>query len=217
MYADEDALADGGLDAGSWRAERVVVLERPMGRLFAAVVEVEAIDPADGGRGGRRVVACVRDVAWDLVRACVFATGDCGLVEAVGGTNLLGAEDIDLGLVNLLDVVVGRRFFACSGCFSALFCGTVLWAAMLFDRSRPNIPELGLLLAPVVVVVLVDVEGMPLRAPIVPARVRVAAPVVVVVVVADEEPPNFGSLLGEWSRDSAAAAPFLSARPSWPS
>lgn len=64
-----EVLAADEVEGFSWRAARVVVvLERPTGRLLAAVaavavVEVEAIDPADGGRGGRKVVAFVRDVA----------------------------------------------------------------------------------------------------------------------------------------------------------
>lgn len=41
-------------------------LERPIRRrlfVVVVVVDVEAIDSAEGGRGGRRVVAVVREVA----------------------------------------------------------------------------------------------------------------------------------------------------------
>lgn len=58
---------------------------RPTGRLLVAVavvvaVEAETIDPADGGRGGRRLVAGVNDVAANLVRECLTVTGDSVLV-----------------------------------------------------------------------------------------------------------------------------------------
>lgn len=212
-----EVLAEDEADGCSWRTGRVVVLERPNGRLLAVVavvvvVDVEAIDPADGGRGGRRVVALVRDVAWDFVRECDLVTGDCGFAveeaavvkdrgreEVVGES--LGAEDMDFGLASLVDVVVGRTVLAgCSACSVASFCVAGLRVARLFDRSRPKMPEFGLLLVPVVEVV--EVEGIPLRAPVVPARVRVA----VVMVVVEEEEPNFGSLLGELVRGSVVVA-----------
>lgn len=63
-------------------------------------------------------------------------------------------------------------------------------------EGTPKMPEFGRLLVPVVVVP--ELEGRPLRAPVVPARVRVAAAVVIVVA----EEPNFGSLLGELTRGS---------------
>lgn len=220
-------LVDDETEACSWRTERLLVLKRPTGRLLAAVavvvvVDVEAVDPTDGGRGGRRVVVLVRDVAWDFVRACVLVTGDRGLAidvvavvvegpgrDAIVDASLVGAEDMDLGLVSLLDMVGGRTVLAGSACSAASFCFAGLRVGMLLDRSRPKMPEFGLLLEPEVVVV--DVEGIPVRAPVVPARVRVA---VAAVAAVDDEGPNFGSLLGELSLVSVMAALLLFPRSS---
>lgn len=181
------------------------------------VVDVEAVDPADGGRGGRRVVALVRDVAWDFVRACVLVTGDRGFAvdvvavvvedpgrDAIVDASLVGAEDMDLGLVSLLDIVGGRTVLGGSTSSVASFCVAGLRVSRLLDRSRLKMPEFGLLLEPEVVVV--DVEGIPVRAPVVPARACVA---VAAVAAVDDEDPNFGSLLGELSRVSVMAALLL--------
>lgn len=147
------------------------------------------------------------------MRACVFATGDCGfgvevvaVVEAPGRDEVVGmsfgAEDMDLGLISLLDVDIGRTVLAGSGCSAASVCVAGLRAAMLLDRSRPKMPEFGLLLVPAIVVA-VEVEGIPLRAPVVPARGRVVVAVAVAVIAED---PNFGSLLGELVRGSVVVA-----------
>lgn len=149
------------------------------------------------------------------MRACVFATGDCGfdvevvaVVEAPGRDEVVGmsfgAEDMDLGLISLLDVDIGRTVLAGSGCSAASVCVAGLRAAMLLDRSRPKMPEFGLLLVPAIVVA-VEVEGIPLRAPVVPARDRVVVAVAVAVAVIAED-PNFGSLLGELVRGSVVVA-----------
>lgn len=80
------ALAEEVADGWRWwDARAATALARPTGRLlvavvFVVVVDVEATDPADGGRGGRRVVAEVNDVAVDLVRECCAVTGDSGFV-----------------------------------------------------------------------------------------------------------------------------------------
>lgn len=89
-----EVLAEEDPETCRWCADRVVrVLDRPTGLLLAApaavaaavvvVVDVEAIDPAEGGRGGRRTVAGVRAVAVDFARVCAFVRVGCVLVGEV--------------------------------------------------------------------------------------------------------------------------------------
>lgn len=99
-------------------AERAVtVLDRAGGFLLAAVVAVVvavgavvvdvegAWDPADGGRGGRRTVAAVSDVADDFARVCVdlmlAVFGDV-VSEAEGREEVVGESLEEAGLVSLV-------------------------------------------------------------------------------------------------------------------
>lgn len=203
--------------ACSWRTERAWGLRRPRGRLLAAVavvvvVEAEAVEPTDGGRGGRKVVELVRAVAWDFARVCVLVGGGCGLgvvvvvvegpgLEARLDASLVGAEDMDLGLVSLLDMERGRAGLVGAGFAVVSFCVVaglrVVVVAVLLDRSRPKMAECGLLLVPEAAVV--EVEGIAVRA-------------VVAVAVLEAEVPNLGSLLGELSRVSAVGALLVVSR-----
>lgn len=214
----EALLVGDKAGACSWRTERAWGLRRPRGRLLAAVavvvvVEAEAVEPADGGRGGRKVVELVRAVAWDFARVCVLVGGGCGLgvvvvvvvvegpgLEARLDASLVGAEDMDLGLVSLLDMERGRAGLVGAGCAVVSFCvvaGLRAVVAVLLDRSRPKMAECGLLLVPEAAVV--EVEGIPVRA-------------VVVVAVLEAEAPNLGSLLGELSRVSVVEALLVASR-----
>lgn len=215
----EDLLVGDKAGACSWRTERAWGLRRPRGRLLAAVavvvvVEAEAVEPADGGRGGRKVVELVRAVAWDFARVCVLVGGGCGLgvvvvvvvvegpgLEARLDASLVGAEDMDLGLVSLLDMERGRAGLVGAGCSVVSFCVVaglrVVVVAVVLDRSRPKMAECGLLLVPEAAVV--EVEGIAVRA-------------VVAVAVLEAEAPNLGSLLGELSRVSVVEALLVASR-----
>lgn len=168
-----------------------------------AVLGVDDIDPADGGRGGRKTVALVRAVAVDFARVCVFVRCSCVLVgevvaagfvsaddgeweEAVGeglekvGEGLDGADiDLDAGLVSL-PVLMGAGLVVLDGSAwsLAVLCAEGFRTATPVER--PYMPEVGRLLGPAVV-------GRPFPWPVVPARARVAM----------VEPPGFGSLLGD--------------------
>ena len=88
-------------EAGAWRcwgARVVTVLGRPIGRLLAAVAVVvvvvgEAANSVEGGRGGRRAVIEVREVAVEFARACVAFRGDCSLVVDVDGAPVDAPEE----------------------------------------------------------------------------------------------------------------------------
>lgn len=168
-------------------------------------VDVEVIDPAEGGRGGRRVVVDDNEVAIDFGRGRVVR-GDSGLaVEVVEAEGVgprgegreevvgesFGTEEMDFGLINLvLVVMVGRAGFEGSAASSAVFSVADLRVATVLERFRPNIPEFGLLLVVVA----------PPTGPAVPARGLVVV----------NGPPGFGSLLGDmlpdWSADTDADA-----------
>lgn len=208
-----EVLAEEDPETCRWCADRVVmVLDRPTGLLVAAaadavvvvavavVVDVEAIDPAEGGRGGRRTVADVRAVAFDFARACVFVRCGCVLVGVVpvasgGGSWEEAGEgfedadiDLDAGLVSLAALVaVGLVVLDGSAWSLAAICVTGFRTATVF--RRPNTPEVGRLLVPAAAAdgIAVVVDGMPFPAPMVPARVRDAT----------VEPPGLGSLVGD--------------------
>lgn len=186
------------------------MLARPIVCLVFAVAVVVVVDfePAEGGRGGRRVVAEVREVAFDLVRSCsvvrggsgfagrVFEVADVGRVddgrEAEIG-EILEVEIIDTGLESLdvVDIGRGRATPALGACSATVDCVEVLGAATVLDLLRPNIPDIGLLL--VLAAVVPDGGWIPL--PSVPVRDLVAV---------EEAAPGLGSLLGDIVRGSAA-------------
>lgn len=201
-----------------WPDRATVVLDRPTGLLFAVVavvvvVEADAIDPADGGRGGRRTVAEFRAVADDFARICVVVRGDAVRGDAVlagdgddvvfGGVALKGdgregvvgdgSEEAVAGLEEVdVDFVAGRTsLLVAMGAGLVLFEGSGCSAAgacvvgflAAMLSDQPNMPEVGLLFVPAPAA-----EGMPLALPTVAARVRVAI---------EETPGGFGSLLGD--------------------
>lgn len=186
-----------------------VVLARATGRLLAtveaevvvAIVDVDAMDPADGGRGGRVAVVEVRAVAVDfgrgrVVRGAIGLAVDeakAGLVVLVGeGRDAIPEEgfdvndDVDVGRASLVVAdAVGRAVLVVSASSLEMFCVTGLRAAVESDRPRPKTPEFGLLLV-----------AIPLPpGPDIPARVLVAV----------EVPPGLGSRLGDMLPGSAAA------------
>lgn len=164
------------------------------------VVDVDAIDPAEGGRGGCKVVVEVNEVAIDFGRGCVVR-GDIGLaaddarvevvVPGAGGRDEVVGEsfdredDMDFGLVSLVavDNEVGRAGFGGSASSPVVTCVVGLRVAAEFERDRPKMPEFGLLLA---------TAPLP-PAPAVPARALVAV----------AAPPSLGSLLGDMFPGSA--------------
>lgn len=234
-----DALEVGTDAWRRWPDRATVVLDRPTGLLFAVVavvvvVEAEATDPADGGRGGRRTVAEFRAVADDLARMCVVVRGDAVRGDAVfagdgdgvvvGGVALKGdgregvvgdgSEEAGAGLEEEdIDFVAGRiSLLVAMGAGLVRFEGSGCSAAgacvvgflAAMLSDRPNMPEVGLLLVPAPAA-----EGMPLALPAVAARVRVAI---------EETPGGFGSLLGDVflaapaeEVEAAAGAPLLAA------
>lgn len=209
-----EVLAEEDPETCRWCADRVViVLDRPTGLLVAAaaaavvvvavavVVDVEAIDPAEGGRGGRRTVADVRAVAFDFARACVFVRCGCVLDRVVpvaasrGGSWEEAGEgfedadiDLDVGRVSLAVLVaVGLVVLDGSAWSLVVLCVTGFRTATVF--RRPKTPEAGRLLVPAAAAdgIAVVVDGMPFPAPMVPARVRDAT----------VEPPGLGNLVGD--------------------
>lgn len=138
-------------------------------------------------------------MAWE----CAVFRGDCGLVvDAVKGLYVAvegeargeviddscDAEAIDFGLASLVIVDAGRVVFEGSASSVGASLGGALRVARLLARSRPNIPEFGLLLVPGAIL-LVGAVVFPALA--VPAR----------VLVAIDEAPGCGSRL----RDSSEA------------
>lgn len=138
-------------------------------------------------------------MAWE----CAVFRGDCGLVvDAVKGLYVAvegeargevvddscDAEAIDFGLASLVIVDAGRVVFESSASSVGASLGGALRVARLLARSRPNMPEFGLLLVPGAIL-LVGAVVFPALA--VPAR----------VLVAIDEAPGCGSRL----RDSSEA------------
>lgn len=210
--ADEGALPKADVSAGvavglerCWDALVATELTRPTERLLVVVaatdamfVDVEAIDPAEGGRGGRRVVVDVNEVAIDFGRGRVVRGNNGFAVEVVEAEGVgprgegreevvgegFGMEDIDFGLIILvLVVMVGRAGFEGSAAAS-VFSVAGLRVFTVLERFKPNIPEFGLLLVAVV----------PAAGPVVPARGLVVV----------NGPPGFGSLLGDMFPDCSA-------------
>lgn len=144
-----------------WGARALTVLARPSGRLLAAVavvagIDAEAVESAEGGCGGRKVVVEVRKVAVDLARVCAFAPGDCNLevgvdtesVDTMGeGRDEEDGPTIDFGLVNLVGRV--RVLLTGSEPCAAAVCFEACRAAVEFDRLSPIVPEFCVLLVPI--------------------------------------------------------------------
>lgn len=201
-----EVLAGEDPETWRWGADRAVtVLDRARVLLLAAAavvvaVDVDAIDPAEGGRGGRRAVADDRAVTFDLARVCAFVRGGCVLVGespvasedggwegAVGAVGFAGVDiDLDVGLVSLVVLrAVGLVVLGGSAGSLVVLCVTGFRTATVLNR--PNTPETGRGLVPAADGFAVVVDGMPLPAPTVPARGRDAI----------VEPPGFGSLVGD--------------------